>query len=120
MGAAACEGADLASSSSLFLRMLQERISDRDAVVLKHLVDVTGSRVCPDGDRNCSHGFVLKFFFTPNDFFMEDQLSIQVAFADEEESVVKCIQGTSISWTSHGMCFLFIFMLSGNVATINV
>lgn len=81
---------------------VQQRISEQDSLVLKHLVDIVGSHFCP-ADGCGSHGFVLKFLFSPNKYFSEDHLSIKVMFADEDEAIVRSIEGTSISWTSHSV-----------------
>lgn len=82
---------------------IQDRISGKDAMVLQHLVGIIGSRLKPAQGNTKAYGFALKFYFTPNDFFTEEELSLDVTFADEDQTIVKGIKGTRISWTSPGV-----------------
>lgn len=81
---------------------IEDRISGKDAMVLQHLVGIIGSRLKPAQGSTKAYGFALKFYFTPNDFFTEEELSLDVTFADEDQTIVKGIKGTRISWTSPG------------------
>lgn len=82
---------------------MQERISAKDAAILEHLVNVTGVRFGSEGEGPGNCGYVVKFFFSSNAFFAETILSVKVVFANEEETIIKAIEGTDISWSSKGV-----------------
>lgn len=83
-------------------RMLQERITPQDATILEHLVDIRGIRFGEEGSGSRSCGYIVKFVFSPNSHFSEEELSVKAEFADQEETVIRSIEGTSISWSSKG------------------
>lgn len=87
---------------------MQERINSADAAILQHLVNVSGSRFNKESGEECSCGYTVKFSFTPNAYFSETELSITALFSDEEESIVKGIEGTDISWSSDGVSFAVV------------
>lgn len=76
-----------------------------DAAILKHVVDIRGSRFSSGADAEGSHGYTVKFIFRPNSYFSETELSVRAVFSDEEETIIKDIEGSRISWSSNGAGF---------------
>jgi nucleosome assembly protein 1-like 1 len=70
-----------------------ETITERDEVVLAHLVDITS---CPlEGEQK---GFVLDFHFTKNEFFSNAVISKTYHMIDDEDPILESAEGTEIQW----------------------
>lgn len=65
---------------------LSDLITDRDAKALKYLQDIRVSYLPPDGEQdgtNKSMGFMLSFYFGPNEFFEDTVLTKTYVYRDE-------------------------------------
>lgn len=78
---------------------LEELITDKDAEVLEHLVDVRADDVVDaDGD---DAGFALTFVFRENPFFTNTELSVSYSLSEDGGYMqVLGIDGTAINWRS--------------------
>jgi nucleosome assembly protein 1-like 1 len=78
---------------------LEELITDKDAEVLEHLVDVRADDVVDaDGD---DAGFALTFVFRENPFFTNAELSVSYSLSEDGGYMqVLGIDGTAINWRS--------------------
>ncbi|CEG00079.1 Nucleosome assembly protein (NAP) [Ostreococcus tauri] len=74
-------------------------ITERDEGALKHLVNVTTTRLegeDEDGDEMC--GFKIDFHFEPNDYFEDEVLTKTYHMDDEDEDVLRYIEASEINW----------------------
>ena len=84
--------------------MLGERITEKDEVALKHLVDVTCKPLEkePDDDEEEEEeepkGFTLEFHFEENPFFTNAVLTKTYHMVDEEDPILEFAEGTEIDW----------------------
>jgi len=78
-----------------------EQISEKDAPVLAHLVDVSSAPLpVEDAEGEEQHGFCLTFTFSPNPHFANATLSKTYFFSDEEETYLVKSEGTPIAWAA--------------------
>ncbi|KAK9805870.1 hypothetical protein WJX73_010699 [Symbiochloris irregularis] len=82
---------------------LAELITEKDAAILEHLVDVQEEPLTPLGqvpenqDDSLPEGFRLIFTFQPNDYFTETSLTKTYHMVEEEE-VLEKVEGCTINW----------------------
>ena len=73
---------------------IRDNITERDEVVLKHLVDITTQTLAEEEGV----GFRLRFHFAPNDFFTNEVLTKVYFMTDVEYLLVERAEGTQIDW----------------------
>lgn len=79
--------------------ILATMISERDAPVLAHLIDVHTTFV----NNNPLEGIHIHFMFEPNQYFPHSELHLQFLMEldeDSNETVVVGVKGQAIEWTS--------------------
>eukprot|EP00388_Colpodella_angusta_P014005 GDKJ01035062.1.p1 GENE.GDKJ01035062.1~~GDKJ01035062.1.p1 ORF type:complete len:576 (-),score=151.99 GDKJ01035062.1:38-1765(-) len=71
--------------------IIDQMISDRDAEVLEHLIDISGATL--------DNGFTIVFTFAPNEYFKESQVT-KTVFTKKEfgQMAIDHTEETSISW----------------------
>ena len=74
------------------MRVLPLQITEKDAAILEHLVDVSCAPLGGD-----AHGFTLSFRFSANPYFSNEVLTKTYRWADEDEDMLELAEGTEIA-----------------------